>query len=115
MHPTSSAAEIKRHVALTRCRVLFACRSLLATTSEVFNEDSTIYILDLPEELAKPPVLPSGGHRTVQQLIEEGLLLPELEPLRWAPGQAKEQVAYLCPTSGTSGLQVAGILRTLQC
>ncbi|KAL4995967.1 hypothetical protein BDV10DRAFT_122716 [Aspergillus recurvatus] len=109
MHPTSSAAEIKRHIELTKCRVLFTCRSLLPTTNEVLLEseveDPRVYLLDLPEELGKAPSLPDQGQKTVELLIKEGGSLPAIDALEWVEGQGKEQVAYLCPTSGTSGLQ----------
>ncbi|KAL3430054.1 hypothetical protein BDV09DRAFT_189603 [Aspergillus tetrazonus] len=109
MHPTSSAAEIKRHIELTECRVLFTCRSLLPTANEVLVEskvqDPRVYLLDLPEELGKKPSLPDQGQQTVEQLISAGATLPLIDALEWAEGQGKEQVAYLCPTSGTSGLQ----------
>ena len=110
MHPTSSAAEIKRHIELTECRVLFTCRSLLPTANEVLVaskvQDPRAYLLDLPEELGRKPSLPDQGQQTVEQLISAGATLPLIEALDWAEGQGKEQVAYLCPTSGTSGLQV---------
>ncbi|KAL4910502.1 hypothetical protein BDW74DRAFT_184412 [Aspergillus multicolor] len=109
MHPTSSGAEIKRHIELTRSRVLFTCRSLLSTANEVLAEsnvqDPVVYLLDLPEETGKSPSLPDQEQKTAEQLIKEGESLPEIESLQWTPGQGKEQVAYLCPTSGTSGLQ----------
>ncbi|KAL4812985.1 hypothetical protein BDW67DRAFT_193115 [Aspergillus spinulosporus] len=109
MHPTSSAAEIKRHIALTECRVIFTCRSLLPTANEVLAEseiqDPRVFLLDLPEELGKKPSLPDQGQQTVEQLISAGAALPSIDALEWAEGQGKEQVAYLCPTSGTSGLQ----------
>lgn len=117
MHPTSSAAEIKRHITLTKCRVLLTCRSLLATANDALAEsaahDPKVYLLDLPEELAKTSSLPDQGQKTVEQLVQEGASLPQIEPLQWTSGQGKEQVAYLCPTSGTSGLQVATLLFSL--
>ncbi|KAL4880710.1 hypothetical protein BJY04DRAFT_207902 [Aspergillus karnatakaensis] len=109
MHPTSSAAEIKRHIALTKCRVLFTCRSLLSTATEVLADNQTtgpkVYLLDLPDELAGKTTLPDQGQKTVEQLVQQGSSLPQIDPLQWTPGQGKDQVAYLCPTSGTSGLQ----------
>lgn len=41
---------------------------------------------------------------TLSQLIEKGKSLPELEELRWIPGQGARQTAFLCYSSGTSGL-----------
>jgi hypothetical protein len=48
----------------------------------------------------------SSEFKTVDQLIEEGSHLDELEKLRWQRGQAAKQCAYLCFSSGTSGLPV---------
>ncbi|KAJ5220197.1 NRPS-like protein biosynthetic cluster [Penicillium chermesinum] len=109
LHPTSSAAEIKRHISITQCRVLFTCRSLLTTSNQVLAErgvlDHKVFLLELPDELGKMPSLPDQAQKTVEQLVQQGSSLPPIEPLRWKLGQGREQVAYLCPTSGTSGLQ----------
>lgn len=90
--------------------MLFTCRSLLATAKEVLVEsgvqDPSVFLLELPDELAKKKALPDQGQKTVDQLVQEGSALSEIEPLKWKLGQGREQVAYLCPTSGTSGLQV---------
>lgn len=69
-------------------------------------QDPSVFLLELPDELAKKKALPDQGQKTVDQLVQEGTALAEIEPLRWKLGQGREQVAYLCPTSGTSGLQV---------
>lgn len=42
--------------------------------------------------------------KTLSQLIEAGAKLPDLEPIKWAPGQGARQTAFLCYSSGTSGL-----------
>jgi acyl-CoA synthetase (AMP-forming)/AMP-acid ligase II len=44
--------------------------------------------------------------KTVGQLIEAGEKLPKLEELKWEKGQGARQTAYLCYSSGTSGLPV---------
>ncbi|CAI4212640.1 unnamed protein product [Parascedosporium putredinis] len=48
-----------------------------------------------------------GRFTTVEELIAEGRGLPELEPLRWSKGQGGRQPAFLCYSSGTSGLPKA--------
>lgn len=57
----------------------------------------------MPKEFSGDKKLP---FKTVGQLIEAGGKLPELEPLKWAKGQGARQTAYLCYSSGTSGLPV---------
>lgn len=49
----------------------------------------------------------ADGFVTVEELIAEGTKSPEIEPLRWAPGQGARQAAFLCYSSGTSGLPKA--------
>lgn len=74
--------------------------------AEVGVPDSRVFLLELPDELARTTPLQDKGPKIVEHLIEQGASLPHIEPLKWKLGQGREQVAYLCPTSGTSGLQV---------
>ncbi|TVY37545.1 Acyl-CoA ligase, partial [Lachnellula subtilissima] len=60
-----------------------------------------IYILEMPKEFIGEI---SHPFKTVTQLIIDGARLPKLEPLRWEKGQGARQTAYLCYSSGTSGL-----------
>lgn len=63
-----------------------------------------VFILEMPKEFTgdlSPPF------KTVTQLIIDGARLPKLEPLRWEKGQGARQTAYLCYSSGTSGLPVS--------
>lgn len=45
--------------------------------------------------------------KTVDQLIEDVERLPQLEELKWEKGQGARQTAFLCYSSGTSGLPVS--------
>ncbi len=64
-----------------------------------------MYILALPKEatggLPSPPEF-----KTVDQLIEDGSNIHSLEKLKWEKGQGARQTAFLCYSSGTSGLPV---------
>jgi acyl-CoA synthetase (AMP-forming)/AMP-acid ligase II len=42
--------------------------------------------------------------KTVDDLIREGKALDRLEPLNWASGDGAKKAAFLCYSSGTSGL-----------
>lgn len=42
--------------------------------------------------------------KTLDQLLEAGKKLPELEKIKWEKGQGARQTAFLCYSSGTSGL-----------
>lgn len=63
-----------------------------------------VYILDMPKQFSGDKTVP---FKTVNQLVIEGARLPKLEPLKWSPGQGKRQTAFLCYSSGTSGLPVS--------
>lgn len=67
-------------------------------------KNDRIYILDLPEMLTGGKKVP---FKTADDLISAGEKLPKLEPLRMEKGQAARQTAYLCYSSGTSGLPVS--------
>jgi acyl-CoA synthetase (AMP-forming)/AMP-acid ligase II len=60
-----------------------------------------VFIMDLPNHAHKPPF------KTVNDLVELGHSVPDLEPLKWVKGQGSRQVAFLCYSSGTSGLPVS--------
>jgi ribosome assembly protein SQT1 len=56
-----------------------------------------------------PEVITGGKHapeefRTVDHFIEHGTRLPQLDELKWEKGQGARQIAFLCYSSGTSGL-----------
>ena len=73
--------------------------ALKAAKAHGLPEDK-IFLIELPGIKKK------GPYATVDDLIAEGKKLPELEPLRWVKGQGARQPAYLCYSSGTSGLPV---------
>lgn len=62
-----------------------------------------IFILEMPGFAKKTPL----KFVTISDLITKGKTLPELEALRWVKGQGARQPAYLCYSSGTSGLPVS--------
>lgn len=65
--------------------------------------DDKIFIMDLPHHAKKLP------YKTVDDLVQLGHSVPDLEPLNWAKGQGARQVAFLCYSSGTSGLPVSAL------
>jgi acyl-CoA synthetase (AMP-forming)/AMP-acid ligase II len=60
----------------------------------------------MPEEFSENK---SASFKTVGQLIADGAKLPKLEKQKWEKGQGARQTAYLCYSSGTSGLPVSDI------
>ncbi|KAK6594863.1 AMP-binding enzyme [Botrytis cinerea] len=85
-----SAPELEFQLKSSGAKALFTCIPLLETALQAAKEMLT------------------GGKKvpfkTADDLISAGEKLPKLEPLRMEKGQAARQTAYLCYSSGTSGL-----------
>ena len=73
-----------------------------------------VYIIDLPAGFTGGAKTPAG-FKTLEQFITEGQNLPAIEKLKWVPGQGKKQTAFLCYSSGTSGLPVCLVQRVPRC
>ena len=90
-------------------KALFTCLPLLSLALEAAAESgiprNRVYLLALPKEATGGLTAPSDI-RTVDQLIEDGAKFPSLEKLKWEKGQGARQTAFLCYSSGTSGLPV---------
>lgn len=97
-------------------KALFTCTPLLPVALEAASNcgipKNRVYILNLPKEATGGKETPKE-YKTVDQLIEEGKDLPRLEDLKWKKGQGARQTAFLCYSSGTSGLPVRVYLFSL--
>jgi len=104
-----SEAELVFQLKSSGSKALFTCLPLLPIAIEAAKKSGIprrhIYILALPKEATGGLPAPSDV-RTVDQLIEDGSNLPSLEKLKWEKGQGARQTAFLCYSSGTSGLPV---------
>lgn len=104
-----SPAELEHQLRSSAATVLFTCAPLLENALKAAKAagipQDRVFVLDLPG-FANP-----SSFKTVDDLVELGRTLPELEPLRWSKGQGARQVAFLCYSSGTSGLPVSLTLR----
>lgn len=104
-----SASELEHQLKTSGAKALFTCIPVLETAMEAAKgagiPEDKVFILDLPHHAKKP------NFKTVEDLIDLGHSEPNLEPLKWTKGQGKRQPAYLCYSSGTSGLPVS-IART---
>lgn len=104
-----SAAELKHQILDSKAKALFTCVPLLPVALDAAAQaglpKSKIYLIDVPEVIlggVKPPT----EYKTVSQLAEAGKSLPPLEVLSWGPGEGARRTAFLCYSSGTSGLPV---------
>ncbi|KAK2018282.1 AMP-binding enzyme [Colletotrichum eremochloae] len=100
-----SAQELEHQLRSSNAKAVFTCIPLLETALKAAKAvnlpNDRIFLLPVPGFSQKTPYI------TIDDLIQEGKSLPELEPLKWVKGQGARQVAYLCYSSGTSGLPKA--------
>ncbi|KAK3394750.1 hypothetical protein B0H63DRAFT_461848 [Podospora didyma] len=100
-----SAEELEHQLKSSGAKALFTCMPVLETALKAAKgagiPEDKVFIMDLAYHSQKPTF------KTVDDLIALGRSLPELEHLRWTKGQGARQVAYLCYSSGTSGLPKA--------
>lgn len=96
----------------SKAKALVTCLPLLSISLEAAAKaglpQSRIYLLDVPEQIlggAKPP----PKIKTIDQLLQTGKSLPALEELRWTAGEGARRTAFLCYSSGTSGLPVSAM------
>ena len=113
MSPANAAysrPELEHQLKSSGSKALFTCLPLLPLAIEAAANSGIpknhIYLLTLPKEatggLSSPPEF-----RTVDQLIEDGGKLSPLEKLQWQTGDGASKTAFLCYSSGTSGLPVS--------
>jgi acyl-CoA synthetase (AMP-forming)/AMP-acid ligase II len=102
-----SADELKHQLLDSKAKALFTCAPLLATSLEAaamigFPKDR-IYLMEVPPQAGGGKEAGSG-FKTVSQFIEIGKSLPKVERLNWSAGEGARRTAFLCYSSGTSGL-----------
>ncbi|ERS99509.1 uncharacterized protein SPSK_03166 [Sporothrix schenckii 1099-18] len=105
-----SSLELQHQLTTSGASAVFTCEALLETTLKATRAvkipDDRVYLIDVPgaPDAAKKA---AASHVTVNQLVAEGAKLPALEPVKWVKGQGARQPAFLCYSSGTSGLPKA--------
>jgi acyl-CoA synthetase (AMP-forming)/AMP-acid ligase II len=100
-----SASELTHQLKTSGAKLLFTCAPVLETALQSAKDagipEDKVIILELPG-------FPSPSKfKTVDDLIDLGRKSAELDALQWAKGQGARQVAFLCYSSGTSGLPVS--------
>ncbi|KAG4252962.1 hypothetical protein FPRO03_08411 [Fusarium proliferatum] len=102
-----SSDELTHQLKASGAKALVTCTPLLGVALEAAKNVGipfeNIYLFDIPR--AEPTS--SFKHTSVEGLINEGSKLQELERLQWVQGQGARQTAFLCFSSGTSGLPKA--------
>lgn len=101
-----NADELRYQLTNSGAKVLFTVMPLLPIALEAAAKagipKSSVYICEMPND---PPI--PKEFKSLAQLIKEGESLPEIEPIKWSKGQGERQTAFLCYSSGTSGLPVS--------
>ena len=100
-----NADELRHQLTNSDAKFLFTVMPLLPVALEAAAKSNIsrdrIYICEMPND---PPI--PKEFKTISQLLKEGESAPELEPIKWSEGQGARQTAFLCYSSGTSGLPV---------
>lgn len=103
-----SAPELEFQLKSSGAKCLFTCAPLLDIALEATQKagipNERIFLLEMPEQSSGTVKMP---FKTLSQLVEQGKKLAKLEDLKWEKGQGARQTAYLCYSSGTSGLPVS--------
>lgn len=103
-----NAEELHYQMNDSGAKAIFTCLPLLKTCKDGVKKsklgDDKIYILPLPDQVT--PGMKNKGHKTIEDLVKMGSKLPRLPPSDegWKKGEAKTRCAFLCYSSGTSGL-----------
>ena len=104
-----STSEVAYQLENSGAKCLFTCSTLLKTALEAASQvgipKNRVYILELPKEATNGQASPSG-YKTIDDLIKEGAKQPRLEQLNLGRGDGAKRTAFLCYSSGTSGLPV---------
>jgi ribosome assembly protein SQT1 len=102
-----SAKELEYQLRDSGAKALFTCIPLLATCLQAAKAvgipNKHVYILEMSPEFSGNKAVP---FKTVDELVAKGRKLQGIEPLNWEIGQGAKQTAFLCYSSGTSGLPV---------
>lgn len=100
-----SAPELAHQLKSSGAKALFISIPLLQTGLEAAKAagipNDKIYIVGMPGAEKK------DGFVSIEDLVAEGARLPQLDEVKWTTGQGERQTAFLCFSSGTSGLPKA--------
>lgn len=99
-----SVPELVHQLKDSKATALFTCSPLLPAATEAAIKagipECRIFLLDV----AMPG--PRTSFKSASQLVAEGIHLAPIEMLRWPAGEGARRTAFLCYSSGTSGLPV---------
>lgn len=103
-----NASELEYQLKDSGAKAVFTCLPLLGTAMQASKRlaipSHRVFLHELPPALGGDVSNP--GRKTIDQLIQAGAKLPALKPADscWSKGDGAERIAFLCYSSGTSGL-----------
>jgi acyl-CoA synthetase (AMP-forming)/AMP-acid ligase II len=107
-----SAEELTHQLKDSGSKILFTCVPLLPVALEAAANagipKSRVYLLRCAPQMLAGLKVPKE-YKFLDQLVKEGEKEPRLEKFKWTKGQGARQVAFLCYSSGTSGLPVRSV------
>jgi acyl-CoA synthetase (AMP-forming)/AMP-acid ligase II len=105
---------LKHQLLDSGAKALFTCVPLLPVALEAAAlaglPKSKIYLIDVPQAMLGS-TQPPKEFKSVSDILEVGKSLPPVDELKWGPGDGARRTAFLCYSSGTSGLPVGIFLR----
>jgi acyl-CoA synthetase (AMP-forming)/AMP-acid ligase II len=104
-NPAYSVSELRHQLISSGSKALFTVLPLLPTALEAAKGagilSDRVYICEMPNDGSLP-----AKFKSLAQLIKFGERLPNLDLIQWTRGQGARQPAFICYSSGTSGLPV---------
>ncbi|RMY66037.1 hypothetical protein D0862_15227 [Hortaea werneckii] len=103
-----NAAELEYQLKDSKAKAMFTCLPLYETAMTAANKSKIpkekVYILPMAPAITQGISAP--GHKTVEDFIQAGSKLPTLpaSDRSWSKGEGGRRTAFLCYSSGTSGL-----------
>ena len=110
-NPTYTAAELAHQLKDSAAQALFTCTALLdvavkaAKQVGIAEEKIFVFEIAVPSESAAR----DRHHESLDDLIDAGSNLPKLVRLQLQDGEGARKTAFLCYSSGTSGLPVVSL------
>ncbi|KAJ4476274.1 phenylacetyl-CoA ligase [Lentinula lateritia] len=109
LSPSLSVGELVHHLNIARPTLLFVHSDCFTTAyqaaSAILLPLSKIVVLDGSTSVFEPSQL--HPYRSFDSLIKQGSLLPPVIEKPFKDGEAKTRIAFLAPSSGTTGVQKA--------
>jgi len=103
-----NAAELEYQLKDSKAKAIFTSLPLYNTTMTAASKSNipqhNVYILPLAPSLTQG--LSAPNHKTLEDFIQAGTKLPRLDASdrQWSKGEGARRAAFLCYSSGTSGL-----------